>query len=141
LVEDVMEQETTEFPAGNPLAAATTRELLGTLASQSGDLVRKEIELAKSEIRFDLKREFQVACGFAVAAVCALAAFDLLVAAVVLALAGKLPAWAAALIVAGAMLVIGALGAAIGWRRRAKRPLDKTQRTLREDARWLKRVV
>lgn len=121
-----------------PLAAASTRELVEKLAADTTELVKKELELAKTEMRADLKREIKVASGFAVAAVCTLTTLNLLLVALVLALAETISGWGAALIVAAAVLAVGAIAAAIGWGQRVKRPLDRTQRTLKEDAQWAK---
>jgi Flp pilus assembly protein TadB len=136
-----MQPESTSISRADPFASATTGELLGALAKQSGDLVKKEIELAKAEVRLDVKREVQMAAGLGVAAFFAFAACCLVVVAAVLALATVLPAWASALVVAGVMVAISAVAAAVGWKRRVKQPLDKTQKTLKEDARWMKQRV
>ncbi len=136
-----MQPESTSISRPDPLATATTGELLGALAKQSGELVKKEIELAKSEVRSDIKREVQMADGLGVAAFHAVAAVCLLIVAAVLALAIVVPGWAAALIVAGVMAVIAAVAATVGWKRRVTQPLDTTQKTLKEDARWLKQRV
>jgi uncharacterized membrane protein YqjE len=136
-----MQQPSPILPTTDPMAAAPTIEHIGALARQSRTLVQKEIELAKSEMRVDAKHEAQMAGGLGAAALFALLGFMLLLVAAVLALSLVLPGWAAALIVGGAMLVIAAVAAGVGWGRRVKRPLDRTQSSLKEDARWMKRHV
>jgi hypothetical protein len=63
---------------------------------------------------------------------------NLLLVAIVLALAETMGGLTAALIVAGVVLAIGAVAAVMGWSKRVRRPLDRTQRTLQEDAQWAK---
>lgn len=120
------------------LAAATTGELVGQLATQTAALVEKQVALAKAEVRADLKNEIKAAEGLGVAGICALAALNMLLVSVAFALSEAVGGWTAALIVAGAMLAIGAIAGAIGWGKRVKKPFEKTQRTLKEDAQWAK---
>jgi hypothetical protein len=117
---------------------ASTRELLGAALKQSSELVKKELELATVELRSDLKREIAAAKVLVAAGVAALSVVNLLLMAVVLFLEEFLEGWAAALIVAGAVLVIGAITGAIGWAMRVKTPLERTQRTVKEDLQWAK---
>jgi hypothetical protein len=119
-------------------SAASTVELLGQLVKQSGELVKKEVALAKAEVLVDLKREIKVAEGFGAAAICALCGLNLLFVAVVFALAHVLPGWVAALIVAGVVLAAGGISAWMGWGKRVTHPLERTQKTLKEDVRWAK---
>jgi uncharacterized membrane protein YqjE len=121
-----------------PLASASTGELVGKLAADTTELIKKQLELAKGEIKADLKSEVRMAEGLGVAGICALATLNMLLVALIFALSETIQGWTAALIVAGAMLTLGAVAAAIGWGKRVKKPLDKTQKTLQEDARWAK---
>ena len=118
----------------------TTRALLGDVVKQSTELVKKELELARVELKEDVRREVAMLKGIAVAALCGLAAFGLLLAAAVFGLGLIVPMWAAALIVAGGVAVIGAIAFAIGWTRRARSLLSTTRTTLKEDVRWAKQV-
>jgi hypothetical protein len=128
-------EETTIAP---PLATQSTSELVGQLFKQSSELVKKEVALAKAEVMVDLRREVKMAERLGVAAVCALCGLNLLLVAGALALALVLPGWAAALIVAAVVLALGALAAWLGWGKRVTHPLERTQRTLKEDVRWAK---
>jgi hypothetical protein len=76
--------------------------------------------------------------GFAVAALFGLLGVGLLCAAAVLGLATSMSAWAAALVVGVAMLVIAGIAAAVARSKRVKNPLEKTQKTLKEDVQWAK---
>jgi uncharacterized membrane protein YqjE len=118
------------------LATASTAELVGRLAQEAKELVKKEVALAKSELRSEVKNEIKMATGLAGAAVAALVTLNLLFVALVLALEDTLPGWAAALIVAAGTLVIGGVAGAVGWAYRARKLLPLTQKTLKEDARW-----
>jgi uncharacterized membrane protein YqjE len=120
-----------------PLANATTGELVGRLADQSKELVKKEVELAKVELRTELKDQIKLGLGFATGGLLAFIAFELLLAALVLGLAQTMPGWAAALVVGGGVLVIGIVAALVGWGYRVRHPLPRTRKTLKEDAQWV----
>ena len=121
-----------------PLESASTAELVKELFEQSTKLVKSEMALAKAELMSDLQQEVKVAEGLGVAAICGLCGLNLLLVAVALALATVLPAWAAAVIVALVVLAAGAIAGWLGWGSRVKRPLARTQKTLKEDVRWAK---
>jgi uncharacterized membrane protein YqjE len=124
----------------DPLRAMRTRDLVSELATKGRLLARKEIELAKAEIKADVQREVRMAGGLGVAGLCALLTLELLLVAVVLALmeGGILPGWAAALVVAAVVLAVGTGAGLWGWARRVRTPLDTTRRSLKEDVRWAK---
>jgi uncharacterized membrane protein YqjE len=110
------------------------------LARKASSLARKEVELAKSELRADLKTELSMASGLGIAGVCALLALALLLMALVLGLAeaGVWSGWAGALIVAAVVLAIGTVAGLVGWARRVRSPLQATRRTLEDDLRFAK---
>jgi uncharacterized membrane protein YqjE len=127
-------------PRPDPLRGMRTRELVTELARKASLLARKEVELARAEIKEDVRREVKMAGGLGVAGLCALFAVQLMLVAVVLALmqAEILPGWAAALIVAAVVLAVGAGAGLWGWGRRVRKPLDTTRRSLQDDVRWAK---
>jgi hypothetical protein len=129
-----------ERPKANeqPLDALSTGELVAQLTKQSAELVKKQVDLAQSELRADVKREITAFAGFGIAGACAFAMLILLLVSAVFALAEEIPGWQAGLIVSGAMLALGAVAGVIGWSMRVKKPLDLTQKTLKEDAQWAK---
>jgi uncharacterized membrane protein YqjE len=129
--------------APDPFRQMRTRDLVGELAKKASLLARKEVELAKAELRADVKREIRMAGGLGVAGVCALLVVQLLLVAIVLALmeGGVLPGWAAALAVAAVVLAIGTGAGLWGWTRRVRKPLDTTRHSLREDVRWAKEQI
>jgi putative superfamily III holin-X len=124
----------------DPLRRMRTKELVTEVARKAGQLARKEVELARVELRADLRSEIRMASGLGVAGLCAILGVQLLLTALVLGLmeAGLLPGWAAALIVAAVVFGVGAGVGLWGWGRRVRRPLDTTRRSLQEDVRWAK---
>jgi hypothetical protein len=120
-----------------------TRELVTELARKASLLARKEVELAKAELKADVRAEIKMASGLGMAGLCGIFTIQLLLVALVLALmeAGVLPGWAAALVVAAVVLAIGTGVGLWGWARRVRRPLDTTRRTLQEDVRWAKEQI
>jgi hypothetical protein len=116
----------------------SNRALIGEITGKASLLVRKEIELALAEVRTDLKAQLGTVKALVVAAVAALCGLNMLLVAGVLALVTRMPGWLAALIVGGALLVIAAVVAYVGWRRMVKTPLARTRQSLKEDVRWVK---
>lgn len=130
-------------PPRDPLRGMRTRDLVTEVARKASLLARKEIELARAEVKEDVRREVKMAGGLGVAGLCAIFAIELMLVAVVLALmqAEILPGWAAALVVAAVVLAVGAAAGFWGWARRVRAPLDTTRRSLREDVRWAKEQI
>jgi Flp pilus assembly protein TadB len=116
----------------------STRQLLGEISDKASLLIKKEVELARNEIKADLRSQLTMAKGFAVAVVVALMALSMLPLALVFALAHVMPAWVAALAVAGGLLLIAAIVAYVSWQRRVTAPLALTRKTLKEDVQWAK---
>jgi uncharacterized membrane protein YuzA (DUF378 family) len=124
-------------PGPQPIAALPTRELLAEAAKESVTLLRTELELAKTELKEDLKSEVAAAKGLSVAAVCALCVLNLLLVSVALALTGVVAPWAAPLLVAAGVALVGAVAGAFGWKH-VRMPLARTRKTVEEDIRWAK---
>jgi uncharacterized membrane protein YqjE len=129
--------------AADPLRHMRTRDLVAELARKATLLARKEVELAKAEVKADLRAEIRMASGLGVAGLCGIFTVQLLLVAVVLALmqAEVLPGWAAALVVAAVVLAVGTAVGLWGWARRVKKPLDTSRRSLKEDVRWAKEQI
>ena len=106
------------------------------VVTQAELLAKKEIELAKTELRADLRSQTRVAEGLGVAAVAALVTVNLLLFTAALALSLVMPGWAAGLIVSGVMLIVALLFATVSWRRRLREPLAHTRRTLKDGVNW-----
>lgn len=88
----------------------SNRELLAHVIESATLLAKKEIELAKTELRADLKAEVAMAKGLGVARLCAIWAVSLMLVAFALALGFLLAEWAAALAVAAAVGTTPAVG-------------------------------
>jgi hypothetical protein len=123
---------------GGAARELSNRELISEITAKASLLARKELELAKAEIRADVQAELTMVKAVGVAAIAALFGVNLLLVAGVLALATIIPGWVAALLVGGGVLVIGVVVGSIGWRRMVTSPLALTRQTLKEDVRWLK---
>jgi Putative Actinobacterial Holin-X, holin superfamily III len=105
-------------PSGSAQPAVDTEasagELVKNLTEQVSLLIRDELKLAEYEMTRKAKRIGRGAGMFGGSGLVALYAIGCLVAAAIIGLASVLPAWAAALIVGGALLVIAGVAALMG---------------------------
>ena len=115
-----------------------TGALVRQIVSQAELLAKKELELAKTELRVDLRSEARVAGGLGIAALAGLVAINLLLVTAALALSLVMPGWAAGLIVTGFMLTVAAIFGLVSWRRRLREPMAHTRRTLKDGVKWTK---
>lgn len=99
-------------PAVAPEASAG--ELVRQLSEQVSRLIRDELKLAEYEMTSKARRIGRGAGMFGGSGLVALYGLGCLLAAAIIGLAGVLPAWAAALIVGGALLLIAGLAALVG---------------------------
>jgi hypothetical protein len=125
-------------PQNERVTRLSTVQLLKEIASQGGLLVKKQIALAKTELKSDARTEAKVAGGLGLAAVGAIITVTLLLVTVAFALALVMPAWAAGLIVSGVMALAVAILAGVSWSRRIRRPLERSRAELKEDVRFTK---
>jgi Flp pilus assembly protein TadB len=93
---------------------ASAGELVKQLSEQVSRLIRDELKLAEYEMTRKAKRAGRGAGMFSGSGLLALYAVGCLLAAAIIGLAGVLPAWAAALIVGGALLAAAGLAALLG---------------------------
>ena len=129
-----MEQQTTSGQNDR-----STAELLRELSEQTGDLVRKEMELAKAELREKGKAAGLGAGMFGGAGLVALYAVGALTACVILALAIVVDAWLAALIVGVGYLALAGILALTGRKKveQATPPLpEQAIESTKEDIEW-----
>jgi uncharacterized membrane protein YqjE len=96
--------------AGEP----STGELINRLTAQSTELIRSELQLAKTEMTEKAKHAGVGIGMFGGAGVVALYGLGALIAAIILALALVLPAWLSALIVAVVLFAIAGIVALLG---------------------------
>ncbi len=116
----------------------SNRELVGHITESAVLLAKKEIELARTEIKKDLQAELGMVKGLGVAGVCALLTATMLLVTLALGLGNFMAEWLAALLVSATVLTVGTVAGIIGWGKRVRNPLEATRRTLKEDAQWAK---
>ena len=116
--------------------------VVSSITDGVGTLIRKQVELAKLEVTEAVAVRAKGLGLMAAAAVVALFALGFAAASGSAALDIVLPRWAAHLIVAGVFAVMAGALVLIGRRaiKTAPKP-ERTQETLKEDARWAKRQL
>ena len=125
-------------PDPRPASSLSLPELMGEIRDQVTLLVRKQLDLAKTELRADIKSEAVMAGGLGAAALFGIVTLTMLFVTAAFALALVMPAWAAGLVVSGFLLVLTGASALFGWSRRVRTPLKRTRETLKEDVQWTK---
>jgi len=115
-------------------------ELLRRFRAEAAELAGVEMDVLRDELGEKRRRAVSAVALGGIALLLALCGLGALVAAAILGLDTVLPAWAAALIV-GAVLVIGAIGAALAARAQLHRvgtPIPRrTIDNVKEDVTWL----
>lgn len=123
--------------------AETDRSIAAVLSDIVGDLqqiIRAEVRLAKVEVREELAKAKQGAAMLVTAGIVLVLAVGLSLLAAVYALATIWPPWAAALVLAVGVAVLGGLLAITGLHRLKDVNLtpEKTVSTVRENIQWAK---
>jgi hypothetical protein len=136
--ESDMASVTSHAPVDPETQSLSMRQLLTRLLETVSLLVTKEVELARAEIRADVKAEISMVALLIAAGVVGVLAVNTLLIAAVFALAVWMPGWLAGLIIAGVLLAIGAVLALVGWQRRVSAPLAVTRKIVKEDVQWAK---
>lgn len=118
-------------------------ELFSDLSQGLTSLVRQEVQLAKTEVTQKVAGVAKNVGMLAAAGLFAFVGFEALIAAVILALANKMDAWLAALIVGVVLALIGGILAFMGISAFKKASLAPTEtiETLQEDAQWAKAQI
>jgi len=118
-------------------------ELLGQLATDSSTLVRNEIILATKELGEKASATGKIVAVGVVALLLGLASVIFFGVAGMESLAQVMPRWEAALIIAGAFLIITSIFAILAVTRLKSLSLrpKQTIETLKEDSKWLKRLA
>jgi hypothetical protein len=125
-------------PQRERITHLSTLQLVKEIATNTSLLVKKQVELTRTELRADVRTEAKVAGGLTLAAVCAIITVTLLLVTAALALSLVLPAWAAGLIVSGVMAAVVGVVAGLSWRRRVRKPLATSRTALSRDIRLTK---
>lgn len=138
-----IDNDTVREPRPASDGEASLGELFGELSREMTDLVRSEVELAKTEMgrkASSVGKDFGfLAAGIAVA----YAGFLALVATIIIALAYAMPWWLAALIVGVVVAAVGGFLFYQGLQNLKHTSLAPTQtlETLKEDAEWTKEAI
>jgi hypothetical protein len=118
------------------------KELVSELLDQGRRLVRAEVQLARAEVKSEVKKASAGAGLLAGGGVVLLLGAFTFVAFLVIALAGVMPLWASALLVAVVLLAGGAGIAFAGLQAMKKvNGPTKTIQTLKEDGQWASRTM
>jgi hypothetical protein len=125
-------------PRRERITGLSTLQLVKEIALQSSLLVKKQVELAKTELKADVRTEAKVAGGLGVAAVCAIITVTLLLVTAAFALSLVMPAWAAGLIVSGFVAAVAAVVAGISWKRRVRQPMEASRHELKRGIQFTK---
>ncbi len=127
----------TDRPGNGRPEDLSTPQLVGRVAGDVGLLVKKEVELARQEVTEGIAAKLQGAAAFAGAGVLGMFVLGFLLAAGAAALDLVLPLWAALLIVAGVVLLLAGVAAAVG-RTRMRQPVgaERAKQRIKEDVEW-----
>lgn len=126
-----------ETEASRPL-----KELVSEFLEQGRRLVRAEVQLARTEVRDELKKTSAGAGIIAGGGVVLLLGAFTFVAFLVIALAGVMPLWLSALLVAVVLLAGGGAITYAGLQRfKTIHGPTKTLQTLKEDSQWASRTM
>lgn len=120
------------------LEDASTADLVREAMDEAKELVRLEMELAKQEVKDELRHVERAAISFGIAIGASIIVMALLAMALVLALGGT-PL--VALAVAAGFLAISGVAAWLGYGMLPKKPLEKTIRRLQTDMNQLKEHI
>jgi heme A synthase len=115
----------------SPEKSLSTNELVRRAMTEARLLAKAELLHAKVELAHEVKAARVSGLCLGAAAALALVTLTLLLTAAADALA--LPLWAGALLVAGIVLVLAAVCAAVGWTRLPKKPMRHTMERLSLD--------
>jgi len=129
--------EVAAAPAG-AVQDLSTVELVKQITAEVTLLASKQIELAKTELKEDLKTEAIAIGGLFVAALAGICTINLLLVTAVFALATTMPGWTAGLLVSGITLAATASIAWLAWSKRVRKPMARTKRTLKDGVQWTK---
>ena len=138
--------KTEDTPEMSQVSAAPTESprdlsaaaLVKEIGAEVSHLAHKQLELAMTEVKADLKREAAAAAGLSIATLFGVVTLNLLFVTAALTLTFWMPVWAAGLSVAGFTLVIALAIGLTAWNKRVVDPLARTRRTLKKDVQWSK---
>lgn len=121
-----------------PSPLSPTSDLLKQTLAEARELVQLEVRIAKEELKEEVVRVKKAAITGGVALVLLFAGLSGFVVALILAFGGTV---VAALLVAGALLVLGAGAGVLAYSMVPKSPLSHTRQNLKDDVNQLKEHV
>jgi hypothetical protein len=135
----MQEQKTEPIPARQP-GDQSTLQLVRSIATDTGTLVRKEVELAKQEIMEGVTARLKAAGALGAAGAFGFLGLLFGCVAAVAGLSLVVSPWLAALIVMGSLFMIAGVAALAGLARMKKPSMAPTEtvRTVKEDVEWAK---
>ncbi len=136
--ENVMAIEGSRSDLSTALEEASTAELVKEAMDEARELGRLELELAKEEVKEELKQVQHAAISFGIAGGAGVVTLCLLAMALVFALGGTA---VVALAVAGGFVVVAAVAGYVGYGMLPKTPLEKTRNRLQNDMNQLKEHI
>jgi membrane protein len=121
----------------------STVDLVKSIGTDASLLVRKEIELARQEVKEGVAARIVGIAGLGVAGVVGLFALGFLLAAAAAGLDEVLQPWASRLIVAVVLLLVAGVAAMVGISMLRSKPLTpvKTKETVKEDVEWARAAL
>ncbi|MBS2027459.1 MAG: phage holin family protein [Deltaproteobacteria bacterium] len=129
-----------EAPNGGRIRAEQgTAELVREIAEKAQMLARKEVQLARAELRQDVKTELGSLKGAGAAAMLAVWGVCVLFVAGALAVGLVIAPWLAALLVGLALLLVAGGLAFWAWAHKVDKPLSATRQNLQDNVDWAKR--
>lgn len=136
--DDVVDHARPPAAAPGQTAERSTGQLVGDALGEVQTIVRKEIELAKHELRDAAIVRGQAAAALAVAGVAGLIGLVAALTAAAWGLGTVLPMWAAWAIVAAVLFALAGIAAGVARSRANAVPLqpEKTRRSIEENAQW-----
>jgi len=129
--------------AGTDTSSASLGSLFRDLADDLSDLVRKEIELARTETMEKVSHASQAVISMAAGGFIAYAGLLFLLAAAVMVIATWVPYWLSAVIVGGLAVIVGLImlqGGRSALKNTNITP-EKTVDTMKENAQWVKEKI
>jgi membrane protein len=135
---DLVESRNGETGTRGEPRGRSTGDLVRSIGTDTVTLVRKEIELAKQEVKEGIAARIKGIAALAAAGVMGLYIVGFLGAAGAAGLALVVPLWAALLIVAGAFIVLALIAALVGRRMMKGTSIapERAKENLKEDVKW-----
>ena len=120
------------------LEEASTADLVREALDEAKELVKIEVELAKSEIEKEIQQAKRAAIGFGIAGGAAMVSLSVFAVAIVLAL-GATPL--AAVLVGGMLMVVAGVAGFVAYTTLPLKPLERTRHRLKNDMNQLKEHI